>query len=125
MMRISGAFDETVASGGRVLGLAAELLAGRLELLGLEAREAKIRLLQFLILACLGAVFLAVGLALAVLAVLLAVPPAWRLPAVAGGAGVCLVVAWAALWSLRRRVARLPLAFAQTIGELKKDGECF
>lgn len=125
MAGMPGAFDAAFASGGRVLGLAADILADRLELLGLEAREVKIRCIQLLILTCLGAALLVIGLALAVLAVLLAVPPGWRLPVATAGSGVCLLVAVAALWSIRSRVARLPVAFTQTIHELKKDRECF
>lgn len=120
-----GVFDEAFAGSGRMLGLAADLVADRLELLGLEAREVKIRLLQLLILACLGSAFLVAGMALAILAVLLAIPPAWRLPVTASGAGLCLVAAAVALFALRRRAGRLPLAFAQTVRELKKDRECF
>ena len=48
-----------------------ELLADRLELAGLELREAKIRLVQYLLLALLGLALLLGGLALIVLAVML------------------------------------------------------
>jgi len=122
---LPGALAEALSGGGRILGLAADILTDRLELLGLETREVKIRLVQFLILACLGAALLVLGLALAILAVLFATPPELRLAVTAALAGLCLAAGAAAFFSLRRRVARLPLAFSQTIGELKKDRECF
>lgn len=125
MADLPGALSEALSGGGRILGLAADLLTDRLELLGLEAREVKIRLVQFLLLACLGAALLVLGLALAILAVLLATPPELRLAVTAALAGLCLAVGAAAFFALRRRLARLPLAFSQTLAEVKKDRECF
>ncbi|MFU2210582.1 phage holin family protein [Solidesulfovibrio sp. C21] len=120
-----GPLDEALAAGGRLFGICLEILADRLELLGLEARAAKVRLAQCLILACAGAAFLVVGLGLAGVAVLLAVPPPWRAGVAAGVAVVCLVAGAGAFWRLRRRLARLPRVFSQTAAELRKDRECF
>jgi len=113
------------ASGRRLAGLVMELLADRLELAGLELREAKIRLVQYLLLALLGLALLLGGLALIVLAVMLALPPQWRPMAAAAGAAVSLALGGLTLAGLRRRLARRPPAFARTIEELKKDRECF
>ena len=44
-------------AAGRLSGVAAQILEDRLELLALEVREAKIRLVQALLLACIGVVF--------------------------------------------------------------------
>jgi uncharacterized membrane protein YqjE len=112
-------------AGRRLIGLVLELLADRLELAGLELREAKIRLLEALGLALIGLALCLLALALAVVAVLLVLPPQWRPAAAAGAAGLCLLLGAWALRGLRRRLARRPLAFAQTIEELKKDRACF
>lgn len=117
--------SELLAACGRLGAVALDLAADRLTLLGLEAREAKIRLVQLLLLACLGAALLVMGLSLAVLAVLLATPAEWRWPVAALGAAGCLLAAVCALVSLRRRISRMPLVFSQTIEELRKDRECF
>jgi uncharacterized membrane protein YqjE len=120
-----GPLDETLAAGGRIFGICLEILAGRVELLGLEAREGALRLAQCLLLACLGAALLVAGLTLAVAAVLLFVPPPWRAPVAAGCAALFLAAGALALWRLRRRLAKLPLTFSQTAAELRKDRECF
>ena len=119
------ALSDLTASAGRMLGLGLDILSDRLELLGIEAREAKVRLVQVLLLAMCGAALLAVGLGLAVMAVLLALPPGLRLAVAAAGGAACLLAGAVALLVLRRRLARLPLAFAQTLEELRKDRACF
>ncbi|EFL50198.1 Protein of unknown function DUF2311, membrane [Solidesulfovibrio fructosivorans JJ]] len=120
-----GPLDETLAAGGRLSGVCLDILADRLELLGLEAREAKVRLAQCLILACAGAALLVVGLGLVGVAVLIAVPPPWRAWVAAGIAFVCLAAGAGAFWRLRRRLSGLPRVFSQTAAELRKDRECF
>lgn len=109
----------------RLLGLAVELVTERLELAGLDLREAEIRLVQALLLALAGLGLLGLGLGLAILAVMLVLPAEWRALAAGGGAAASLIGGWWALAALRRRLARRPLAFAQTIEELKKDRACF
>ncbi|MFP5259127.1 MAG: phage holin family protein [Acidobacteriota bacterium] len=116
---------ELSAAAGRLTGLVLDLAGDRLELLGIEAREVKIRLIQLVLLAVCGAALLLFGLGLAVLAVLLAVPPTWRLPVAAGGAAFFFLAGALALFGLRRRLARLPLAFSQTVEEIRKDQACF
>lgn len=125
MSDVFAALGELAASARRMAGLALDIAADRLELLGLEAREIKVRLIQMLLLAVCGAALCLMGLALAVVALFLVLPPEWRL-ALAGGGGALLFLAGAgALCVLRRRLARMPLAFAQSAAELKKDRECF
>jgi len=119
------ALSELTAAGQRLAGLVLDVAVDRLELLGLEAREVKIRCIQLVLLAVAGAALLLFGLALAVVAVLLAVPPPWRLAVAGGGAALFLGAGMVALWRLRCRLARLPLAFSQTVAELKKDQACF
>ena len=119
------ALSELTAAAGRLAGLALDMTVDRLELLGIEAREVKIRLIQLALLAVAGAALLLFGLALAVVAALLAVPPPWRLAAAGGGAALFLGAGIVVLCRLRRRLARAPRAFAQTLDELKKDRSCF
>ena len=125
MSALVDALSELTAAGGRLVGVVMDLLADRLELLGLEARELKIRLVQMVLLACFGAALLLLGLGLAFVAVLLVLPPPWRVLFAAGCGVVCLGAGGVALLVLRRRLARMPLPFSQTVAELKKDRECF
>ena len=119
------ALSELMAAAGRMAGLALDIVVDRLELLGLEAREVKVRLVQMLLLAVFGAALFLMGLALAVVALFLALPPQWRLWLAAGGGALLLLVGTCALFVLRRRLARLPLAFSQSVADLKKDRACF
>jgi uncharacterized membrane protein YqjE len=116
---------ELLAAGKRLGGLTLDLLADRLALLGMEAREVKIRLVQLLLLACFGVALLLLGLAMAIVVIMLATPPEWRLTVAAACTGVCLMAGAVVFFALRRRIARIPLAFSQTIEEIKKDRECF
>ena len=119
------ALSELLAAAGRVAGLVLDMAVDRLELLGLETREVKIRLVQLLLLAVFGAALCLFGLALAILALCLILPPEWRLILAAGGGLALLAAGAATLFVLRRRLARLPLAFSQSVAELKKDRACF
>ncbi|NCC84729.1 MAG: phage holin family protein [Clostridia bacterium] len=109
----------------RIGGAATKMLQDRLELLALELREAKIRFVQALILVCLGVTFSLLGLVLLVLTGLSELPPEWRVYGLAGAALVSLVAGAAALLSLRRVLGQSPLAFDQSVAELKKDATCF
>jgi uncharacterized membrane protein YqjE len=119
------ALSEMLAAAGRMAGVALDIAVDRLELLGLEAREVKIRLVQMVLLAVFGAALCLFGLGLAILAVFLVLPPEWRLILAAGGGLALLMTGAALLFVLRRRLARLPLAFSQSMAELKKDRACF
>lgn len=100
----------------------AGMLGDRLELAALELREAKIRLIQALILVCAGVVLSLFGLILLVLAAVYALPPQWRLHGLSALGALGLLAGLWAFLSLRRRMAR---PFAQTLAELGKDKECF
>jgi uncharacterized membrane protein YqjE len=116
---------ELFGAMGRLGGAGAGLVGERLELASLELREAKIRLVQALILAC-AAMFLGLlGLAILVVAVAFALPEQWRLYGLVAMAGLCLLAGLGAFFSLRRRLSRRPLAFAQSLAELEKDKSCF
>lgn len=120
-----GPLAELRATGAGVSALVADIVATRLELLGLETGEAVIRLVQAVLLACLAGGLTVVGLGLGAIAVLLAVPPHWRLATAAGGAAVALVAAVVFFLQLRRSLSRAGELFAASIEELKKDKACF
>jgi uncharacterized membrane protein YqjE len=110
---------------GRLGGTAVQILQDRLEILSLELREAKIRFVQALILACMGVVFSLLGLLLLVLAGLYFLAPEWRLCGLAVAAAAGMLAGAAVFLMLRRRLEQKPLAFDQSLAELKKDMACF
>jgi uncharacterized membrane protein YqjE len=112
-------------TAGRFSGIAGQVLQDRLELLALELREAKIRFIQALLLACMGVVFFLFGLLLLVLACLYVLPVEWRLYGLAGAALISLVAGSVVFMILRRHLVRKPLAFDQSLTELQKDMKCF
>lgn len=112
-------------AAGRYGGIASQILQDRLQLLSLELREAKIRLVQALLLACMGVVFSLLGLLLLVLAGLYLLPPEWRLYGIAGAAVASVLAGTTVFIVLCRHLGRKPLAFAQSLAELKKDTTCF
>ena len=112
-------------TAGRFGGIAVQMLQDRLELLSLELREAKIRLVQALLLACIGVVFSLLGLLLLVLAGVYALPPEWRLYGLELAATASILAGVAVFIALLRHLARKPLAFDQSLTELKKDTTCF
>ena len=109
----------------RLGGVASQILQDRLELLALEVREAKIRFVQALLLVCLGVVFSLLGLVLLVLTGVYGLPPEWRVYGLAVAALASLVAGAVAFLSLRRVLGQSPLAFEQSVAELKKDATCF
>jgi len=112
-------------AAGRLGGIAAEILQDRLELLALELREAKIRFVQALLLAWMGVIFSLLGLLLLVLAGVYVLAPEWRLYGLAVAAAASMLAGAAVFIVLRRHLERKPLAFDQTLAELKKDTSCF
>ncbi|MEA4858263.1 MAG: phage holin family protein [Solidesulfovibrio sp.] len=103
----------------------ADMALSRLELAGLEAREAAVRLVQILLLTCLGCGLLLLGLGLGALAVILAVPPPWRAAAAGGGAALAVAAGAVVLARMRVRLAALSGVFAESLAALKKDRACF
>jgi len=112
-------------AAGRFGGLAGQVLQDRLELLALELREAKIRFIQALLLAYMGVAVTLLGLLLLILAGVYAMAPEWRVYGLAAVAMVCLISGAVFFLLLRRRLAKKPPAFAQSLAELKKDMACF
>lgn len=112
-------------TAGRFSGIAGQVLQDRLELLALELREAKIRFIQALLLACIGVVFFLLGLLLLVLACLYVLPVEWRLYGLVGAALVSLLAGVIVFIILRRHLVTKPLAFDQSLTELQKDMTCF
>jgi len=118
-------FISGFTGAGRRLGeTAGQILQDRLELFSLELREAKIRFVQALILTCAGVVFSLLGLTLLVAAAVFALPPEARLYGLVAAAAASLVAGAAVFGVLRGRLARRPLAFGQSLAELKKDTSC-
>ena len=105
----------------RLIATALELAQVRLELLGTELEEQKLRILDGLVWAALGVLLLGVGLALFAGFVVLLVGEGYRLQAL--GALTLLFLAGGALL-LRHARARLktpPGAFAASVAELVQD----
>jgi len=112
-------------TSGRVAAALAQTFKDRIELLGLELREDKIRLVQILILACCGVVFALLGLILGILTLLALLPSEWRAAGMGVMAGACAVGALWAFAGLKRRLASRHHMFSQTLAELEKDKACF
>jgi uncharacterized membrane protein YqjE len=125
MSGLSSALKELAGAAGRLGGLAAETLKDRLELLALELREDKIRVIQVLILAFLGTALILFGLLLLVAAGIYALPAEWRLTGLVLAALAALTAGWLALCALRKRLSVRHGIFAQSIAELEKDRACF
>ena len=112
-------------AAGRLSGIAAQILEDRLELLALELREAKIRLIQALLLACVGVVFSMLGLLLLVLAGVYVLPPELRIYGLIAVAVASILAGVIVFIILSRHLGRKPLVVEQSIAELKKDMTCF
>ena len=106
-------------------GVASQILRDRLELIALELREAKIRFFQAMILTCMGMFFFIQGCLLLVLASLYAVSPEWRIYGLVLVAIISLLAGTTLFMVLRNHLKRKPLAFDQSLAELKKDTTCF
>ncbi len=118
-------FSGFTGFAGRFSGVVVQILQDRLELLALELREAKIHLVQALLLACMAVVFSLLGLLLLVLAGLSVLPPEWRLLGLALAAAVSILAGVVVFMVLCRHLEQKPLAFDQSLAELKKDMQCF
>ncbi|MBU1229047.1 MAG: phage holin family protein [Proteobacteria bacterium] len=125
MSAMSSALQDLAGAAGRLGGLAAGILKDRLELLALELREGKVRIIQVLILAFLGTALVLFGLFLLILAGVYALPEQWRLAGLFVAGLATLLGGLAALCSLRRRLGARSGLFAQTLAELEKDKACF
>lgn len=119
--RAQAAAQGLMASLRRLLSTAFELAQVRLELIGNELEEQKLRILDALIWAAVGAVLLGVGLALLTVCVVLLFWEGYRLPAL----GVLtLGFLGGGVFVLRQARSRLQTptgAFAASLGEIAKD----
>ncbi|MBA4359061.1 MAG: hypothetical protein C0405_15200, partial [Desulfovibrio sp.] len=118
MSGVSSALLELAAAASRLGGQSAEILRDRLELIALELREDKIRVIQVLILAFLGTALVLFGLFLLVLGLIYALPEQWRLAGLVVVAVAALASGWVALCALRRRLGTRSGVFAQSMAEL-------
>lgn len=100
-----------------------DLLGTRGELALVELREEGERRKEWLILALAGALFLALGLLLAALLVVVFFWDTHRLVALAAVTLVYLGIAAAAFVELQRRLRQAPPPFEATLAELKADVE--
>lgn len=112
-------------TGSRVAEALAQTLKDRIELLGLELREDKIRLVQALILACCGVILALLGLILGIMTLLTLLPQEWRAAGMGFMAGACLAGSVWAFLGLKKRIAGRRHMFSQTLTELEKDRACF
>lgn len=107
-----------------VRGLTRSLLAllrTRAELLAVELEEEKERRKEMLILAVVGALFLALGIQLATLLFVVIFWDTYRIEAIGGVTGLYLGIAAWAFWRLRRKWRTSPTPFAASLEELAKD----
>ncbi len=125
MGRLPLFISEFSEATGRFGGIATQILEDRLELLALELREAKIRFVQALLLACMGVVFSLLGLLLLVLTCVYLLAPEWRFYGLVGAAVASILTGTAVFVVLYRHLGRKSLAFDQSLAELKKDTICF
>jgi uncharacterized membrane protein YqjE len=125
MDRLQPIISGFTGTAGRFGGIASQILQDRLELISLELREAKIRFVQALLLACIGVVCSFLGLLLLVLVGVYALDPEWRIYGLAAAATASLLGGTTVFILLRRHLEKKPLAFDQSLTELKKDMACF
>lgn len=112
-------------TAGRIGWTSLQILEDRLELLSLELREAKIRFVQAFVLACLGVICFMFAIGLMTLGCLSALPDEWKLHGFAAATVISLLGSVAAFMALKRRTSNKPMAFGQSLAELKKDKACF
>ena len=125
MTRLPLIISRFTGVAGRFGGLAGQILEERLTLLALELREAKIHLVQAWLLACLGVVFSMTGLLFLVSAGVYILPAEWRIYGLVAAAAISLLAGVMIFIALSRLLGQKPLAFDQSLAELKKDLACF
>lgn len=125
MDRLPSIISGVTGASERMGGIASQILQDRLELLALELREAKIRFVQMLILTCIGVVFFLLGLVLTILVALYVLPVQFRLYGLVAAAIASILAGATVFIMMRNRLEQKPLAFDQSLAELKKDATCF
>jgi uncharacterized membrane protein YqjE len=116
------------ARAGGLLGSLKELVATlieiahtRLQLLGNEIHEERLRVRQLLLLAVIAGFFFVLAVVLFTLFVIVFFWDSNRLLAIGGFAGLYLVIAAASVIALRNRAATGSRLFKASLGELRKD----
>ena len=122
---LSSLVDDVAQSLGRLGRAGVGLAADHLELAALELRQAKVLLVQMVILAAVGTALCVLALGLLFAALSFALPPEWRGWGLAVMGVISLLTGVAALFSLKARLSKHPLLFSQTLAELEKDKTCF
>ncbi|NLZ16716.1 MAG: phage holin family protein [Desulfobulbaceae bacterium] len=112
-------------AAGRIGEMGTGYLEDRIELLALEAQEAKIRLAQVVLLVCAASVFTLFGMVLLLCAIIYMLPPEWRLYGLFGGAGASILLGFIFLFLLYRIFRTASPPFTATVQEIKKDVACF
>ena len=125
---MAGADPAAGARAGGLFGSVKKLVATlvdiahtRLELLGNEIHEERVRIQQLWLLAILGVFFFALGVLLATLFVILLFWDSNRLLVMGGFAGLYLVIGIGFAVVVRNRAASGSRLFEASLGELKKD----
>ena len=101
-----------------------DVAGNRLELFLVELKEERVRMVEALLLAAVGMVCALMALALVTLTVLLVFWDTCRLPVLVVLTAVYAGAAGMALMKLRSRLKHWQ-AYSATLGEFKKDCECF
>lgn len=97
------------------------LLRTRAELLSVELEEEKERRKEMLILAVVGALFVALGLQVASFLIVVVFWDTYRIAAIVGVTALYLVIGAWAFWRLSSKWRNSPPPFAATLEELSKD----
>jgi uncharacterized membrane protein YqjE len=125
---MAGADSAAGARAGGLLGSLKNLVATlvdvahtRLQLLGNEIHEERLRLQQLWLLAFIALFFFVLGVLLCTLFVIVLFWDSNRLLAIGGFAGVYLAIGTGFAIAVRNRAARGSRLFEASLGELKKD----
>lgn len=110
-----------LASLSRLASTAIEIVQTRIELIAAELDEERARLAQALLLAVVAAFFLALGVLLAVLFLVVLFWDTHRLLALGSLALLSLLAGGSALMVVRARLAQRPRLFSRTLEELARD----
>ncbi|GAA5784197.1 phage holin family protein [Chitiniphilus shinanonensis] len=99
------------------------LLHAHLGIFAIELEEARERVLRTLVLGFVGAGLLVMCLVALASALVLALPPEWRVGVLAGAGVVFLLLGIGLVWAAWNGFARGPTPFAVTMEELRRDRE--
>lgn len=124
MWQLASIIGEMSGSLKRLTSLGLALLHNRLELFSLEVRREQLRFVSLLLWSGAAAMLAVVGLILAALALVYALPPEARLAALFGCAAFFVLAALFIFLAVSRRILRDGKPFEATLEALKKDRQC-